>query len=118
LIVVRATDVDWWVNIPLSPDRQREVNSLGPKVGAGVGPGGCADASLYQRIAAAGLRPNLMGPRFAFYRDGERMSDVLERLGAAFPAEAKLDFQKARDEAQEAGTICVGEPFHCAVMRR
>ncbi|MDH3640400.1 MAG: methyltransferase domain-containing protein, partial [Gammaproteobacteria bacterium] len=118
LIVVRATDVDWWVNIPLSLDRQREANSLGPKVGAGVGPGGCADASLYQRIIAAGLRPDLMGPRFAFYRDDDRMSDVLERLGAALPAAAKSDFQKARDEAREAGTICVGEPFHCAVITR
>ena len=118
LIVVRATDVDWWVNIPLSPDRQREVNSLGPKVGAGVGPGGCADASLYQRIKAAGLRPNLMGPRFAFYRDGDRMHDVLERLDAALPADGKSGFQKARGEAQEAGTICVGEPFHCAIITR
>ncbi|MGI9522240.1 MAG: methyltransferase domain-containing protein [Hyphomicrobiaceae bacterium] len=118
IAVVRATDVDWWVNIPLSPDRQKEVNALGPKVGAGVGPGGCADASLYQRIIAARLQPNLMGPRFAVYRDGDRMSDVLDRLGAALPADATSDFQKARDEAQEAGTICMGEPFHCAVITR
>ncbi|MGI9327148.1 MAG: methyltransferase domain-containing protein [Pseudomonadales bacterium] len=119
LTVVRAVDVDWWVNVPLAPDRQRELNEFSGKAGAGVAPGGCADASLYERIIAIDSRPVLMGPRFAFYRNGDsRMNDILDRLSAALPADTVDEFQKARDEAQAAGTICVGEPFHCAVMTR
>ncbi|MGI9522314.1 MAG: class I SAM-dependent methyltransferase, partial [Hyphomicrobiaceae bacterium] len=92
LTVVRATDVDWWANLPLSPEHLGQINVLGPKTGAGVGQVGCADASLYDRLIEAKLYPLMLGPRFAFYRSGERLRDVLGRLGAALQPDIKEEF--------------------------
>jgi SAM-dependent methyltransferase len=115
LTVVRATDVDWWVNLPVSQELLKRINALGPKTGAGVGQGGCADSSLYSRLISVNLKPLNLGPRFAFYRSGDRLRDVLGRLGGALPEDARSEFEAAVELARSRGTLCVGEPFHCAI---
>jgi len=53
-IVVRATDMPFWVNLPLDPALKAKVDA--PNViGGGVAPKGVADASLYRRLSAHGL---------------------------------------------------------------
>ncbi len=68
VVMTRAIDVQWWVNLPVSDELRSKVNGLGPSTGAGVGDDGCADASLYPRFLRAGLTPLMMGPQFAIYR--------------------------------------------------
>jgi SAM-dependent methyltransferase len=113
--VTRAIDVQWWVNLPISDELRSKLNALGPGTGAGIGDGGCADASLYPRLLDAGLPPLMMGPQFAIYEKGERLDGVLDRLLAPL---AQSDAETCRDATRQAmtdGTIFVAEPFHCAV---
>jgi SAM-dependent methyltransferase len=115
VVMTRAIDVTWWVNLPVSDDLKSRLNALGPSTGAGVGEGGCADASLYTRFLDAGLTPLTMGPQFAIYKDGERLDSVLDRFLASL---SKRDAKVCRDAAWQAKsdlTIFVAEPFHCAV---
>ena len=115
VVMTRALDVDWWANLPLSTELSRRINALGPGTGAGVGDGGCADASLYRRLLAAGLMPLFMGPQFAIYREGERLADVLDRLLAPLSNIEAEDCRDAIRQAKQDGTLLVAEPFHCAV---
>ena len=50
--IVRSLDMPWWTNAALSPGLRAKVDIAGR---GGVAPGGCADASLYQRFRRAGL---------------------------------------------------------------
>ncbi|HYY90292.1 MAG TPA: methyltransferase domain-containing protein, partial [Chloroflexota bacterium] len=61
-IVVRATDMRPWINVPLRSDLMQAVESA---AGVGVAELGCSDASLYRRFHEAGLRPLLVGPQLA-----------------------------------------------------
>jgi len=115
VILTRALDVDWWINIGLSQDLRRRLNAHGPNTGSGVGAKGCADSGIYHRVLNAGVNPLLMGPQFANYRDGERREDVLARLVSALSGEEKEAFHKAVDVARSDGTLIVAEPFHCVV---
>ncbi|MCH7778682.1 MAG: methyltransferase domain-containing protein [Gemmatimonadetes bacterium] len=115
VVMTRAIDVQWWVNLPVPDELRSKLNGLGPSTGAGVGDDGCADASLYPRFLRAGLTPLMMGPQFAIYKEGERLNGVLDRLLALLP---ESDARTCRDAARQAktdGTVFVGEPFHCAV---
>ena len=115
VIVTRAIDVDWWVNIELPEDLKRKLHAYGPKTGAGVGAKGCADGGIYLRVMHAGVKPVEMGPRFAAYRDGGRLEDVLARLASALSSSEKKAFQRAVSAAKDDGTLLVAEPFHCVV---
>jgi len=115
VVMTRAIDVHWWVNLPVPDELRFRLNKLGPSTGAGVGDDGCADASLYPRILRAGLTPLMMGPQFAIYKEGERLDGVLDRLLARLP---ESDVRTCRDAARQAktdGTVFVAEPFHCAI---
>jgi len=59
--VVRATDMPAWVNLPLRADLKAQVEAPG-LIGAGASAQGCADASLYGRVQAAGLTPPILFP--------------------------------------------------------
>ncbi len=115
IAAVRATDIDWWVNVALSQEDRKILAAFGPQTGAGVGNSGCAGSDLYGRLIAAGLSLESIGPRFALYRDGERLDDVLDRLAGAFDPQKRQLFREAADQAIAAGTIAIGEPFHCAI---
>ncbi len=115
VVMTRAIDVHWWVNLPVPDELRTRLNVLGPSTGAGVGDNGCADASLYPRLSRVGLTPLVMGPQFAIYKEGERLNSVLDRLLAML---SKSDARICRDAARQAktdGTVFVAEPFHCAV---
>ena len=115
VVMTRAIDVHWWVNLPVSDDLKSRLNALGSSTGAGVGNNGCADASLYARLLRVGLTPLMMGPQFAIYKEGERLNGVLDRL---FSMLSKSDARICRDAARQAktdGTVFVAEPFHCAI---
>ena len=115
VVMTRAIDVHWWVNLPVPDELRSKLNALGPSTGAGVGDNGCANANLYPRILRVGLTPLMMGPQFAIYKEGERLNGVLDRLLAML---SKSDARICRDAARQAktdGTVFVAEPFHCAV---
>ncbi len=115
VVMTRAIDVHWWVNLPVTDELRSKLNGLGPSTGAGVGDDGCADAGLYPRFLRAGLTPLMMGPQFAIYKGGERLNGVLDRLLALLP---ESDARTCRDAARQAktdGTVFVAEPFHCAI---
>jgi SAM-dependent methyltransferase len=116
--VVRATDVDWWVNVPLPHDERRKLGTFGPQTGAGVGRGGCASSDLYERLIRAGMSLETFGPRFAFYQDGERLDDVLDRLAGVFASSDVKQFRQAVGQAAKQGVLSVGEPFHCSIATR
>ena len=88
---------------------------MDPKTGAGVGTDGCADASLYTRAQRAGIKPLRMGPQFASYREGERLEDVLARLGSTLSGDDRDAFNRALEDGRSNGTLMVCEPFHCLV---
>jgi SAM-dependent methyltransferase len=113
--ITRAVDVDWWVNLDVPEDVRRSLNVNGPRTGAGVAADGCADASLYARAQRLGLSPLRMGPQFAAYRDGERLEDVLARLGSTLPQGERALFDRATERGRSHGTLMVCEPFHCLV---
>jgi 2-polyprenyl-3-methyl-5-hydroxy-6-metoxy-1,4-benzoquinol methylase len=113
--ITRAIDMDWWVNLPISNEFRGKMNALGTGTGGNVGVGGCADASLYARLFRTGLRPVMMGPQFAIYREGKRLSDVLDRLLAPLSDREVRACRDAIGKAEKDGTLFVAEPFHCAV---
>src|SRR6266550_2292059 len=53
-VIVRSLDMPWWANLPLSIALRTKVDQPGSR-GSGVAIGGCGDAGLYRRFAAAGL---------------------------------------------------------------
>ena len=115
VVMTRAIDVHWWVNLPVPDELRSKLNELGQSTGAGVADDGCADASLYPRLLRVGLSPLMMGPQFAIYKEGERLNSVLARRLALLP---ESDARNCRDAARQAkadGTVFVAEPFHCAV---
>jgi len=117
-VLTRAIDLDWWANLPVSGELRSRINALGPSTGAGVGDRGCADASLYERVIKAGLTPSMLGPQFVIYRDGERLSDVVDRLIAVQSEGDAPLCREAVQQAQMSGTLFVAEPFHCAVATK
>ncbi len=115
VVMTRAIDAHWWVNLPVPDELRSKLNELGPSTGAGVADDGCADASLYPGLLRVGLSPLMMGPQFAIYKEGERLNSVLNRFLALLP---ESDARTCRDAARQAkadGTVFVAEPFHCAV---
>ncbi len=115
VVLSRVLDMDWWVGLPIDRDLRRKLEAFAPSTGSGVGPGGCADARLYELIVEAGLTPVFAGPQFAIYGESERLDDVFERLFTGVTAAERKLCEAAVAEARAAGTLMVGEPFHCAV---
>ena len=115
VVMTRAVDLDWCVNIPVSHELRAKMNSAGPSTGVGVGAIGCADSTLYARAIRAGLEPLSIGPQFAVYRQGERLHDVLARLMTALSGEEAKSCRDAIGLATKDGTLFVAEPFHCII---
>lgn len=114
-LITRAIDVDWWVGLSLPEELRRKLNANGPKTGAGVSAGGCADVSIYQRARNAGIQVIRMGPQFAVYRNRERLEDVLARLGSTLEEREYEQFVQSVEAGQAEDTVLVCEPFHCVV---
>jgi SAM-dependent methyltransferase len=115
VVITRAIDVAWCVNIPAPMHLRAKLNLAGPNTGGGVGAEGCADSSLYARAAKAGLKWVSVGPRFAIYRRGERLDDVLSRLLATLSGDELRICRDAVSLSAIEDTVFVAEPFHCLV---
>jgi len=114
-VIVRAIDRGCWINLPLDPALRAKVETPG-MIGGGMSPGGCADASLYQRFHALGLRELRCFPQLVAVRPGSpRLARYQQQILAALsPAEAEA-WRRAVAQAELDGTYFVAQPFHCAV---
>ena len=108
-VIVRSLDMPWWVNLPLRPDLKHKAQT-----GYGdVVQGGCADASLYERMERTGLKDVVMLPQLASYGSGERLQQQQERMAARLTPEEAVEW---RDAIAAAGNqFFVSQPFHSAV---
>jgi SAM-dependent methyltransferase len=107
--IVRAVDMAPWINVPLPPALRAKVS----QPGGPVTPGGCADATLYDRFVRAGLHEVRMFPQLAFdQRDNP--GSVLYRAPDLTPSELE-ELQDAVKQAVSAGTFFVARPHHAAV---
>jgi ubiquinone/menaquinone biosynthesis C-methylase UbiE len=114
-IVVRATDMPFWVNLPIDPALKAKVDA--PNViGGGVAPKGVADASLYRRLTAHGLKELKCFPQLVSVVPGsERIERYQQQILAALtPAEA-ASWHQAVAAAERDGTFFIAQPYHCAV---
>ncbi len=112
-VIVRSTDLPQWWHVG-APEALRARIETPPQ---SVAPAGVADASLYRRMRAAGLRdlvcfPSLVtldrpeGPIWRYRED-----HVLSQLD---PAETAA-WRTARDAAAADGLLFMAHPMHCAV---
>jgi SAM-dependent methyltransferase len=117
-VVVRAVDVPAWVNLPLSPELKAKVSRPG-LFGAGVAPGGCADANLYRRFSEAGLKQLRCFPQFSAVTPEEpRLRMLQQQALAVFSADEASQWQRAIEQAEAEGTSFIAQPHHCAVATK
>ena len=108
-VIVRSLDMPWWVNLPLRPDLKHKAQT-----GYGdVVEGGCADASLYERMERAGLEQVVMLPQSATYASGERLQQQGERMAARLTPEEAEEWRQAIAAAGR--QFFISQPFHSAV---
>jgi ubiquinone/menaquinone biosynthesis C-methylase UbiE len=111
-VIVRAMDMPWWVNLPLDAAVKMSVEG---RMGSGVIPHGCADASLYRRMLDAGLEQLQMFPQLATFTKGEPLQGRAGRVLSLLRPEQLPTCRDAMAQAEAEGTFFVAEPFHCAV---
>jgi SAM-dependent methyltransferase len=115
-LVVRATDQPFWDSLPLRPELRAKVAG---RPGAGAAARGCADASLYRRVGAAGLAAGWMGPRWGVDRPDAGRPDLRASFEAgslgALSADEATEWRAAAAEAEAAGAYLWAIPYHCAV---
>jgi SAM-dependent methyltransferase len=117
-VIVRAIDVPAWVNLPLSPELKAKVSTPG-LFGAGVAPGGCADASLYDRFSKAGLTQLRSFPQFnAVTPEEPRLRTLQQQALAMFSAEEAAEWRRAIEHAEAEGTSFIAQPNHCVVATK
>lgn len=115
-VLVRAEDLPPWDSLPLPPATRAK---LAGRRQTGAAAGGCADASLYHRLGAAGLALEWAGPQLATDRPGPGQREwraycegtVLTALDAA-EADA---WRAAAARAEAEGTYLWAWAYHCAV---
>ncbi len=110
-VVVRAIDMQSFVNVPVRAELKMKVAAL-PNGLAGAR--GCADGSLYQRFRSAGLQDVQMLPQLATYA-GARAHAADERIEAALSPAELAEWHTAVTQAEAEGTFFIALPFHCAV---
>jgi SAM-dependent methyltransferase len=114
-IVARAMDMPFLMNVQLSAAVKAKVEA--PGAVGGVGPLGCADASLYRRMRSAGLTRVKMLPQLAAFDLADKVvlqfmeDQLLPKLGEQ---EAR-EWHTARARAEADGTFFMTFPHHCAV---
>jgi SAM-dependent methyltransferase len=111
-VIVRAEDMNSWINIPL----EAKLKAKAELPRGNVSEKGCADGSLYRRFRDAGLISLKMFPQLAPFKlsepHGKRMETGI--LAALSPEEAaQWRVAAASPEARE--ILFIARPFHCAV---
>ena len=114
-VVVRATDMPFWINLPLDPALKAKVDAPGI-IGGGMAPRGCADASLYRCFHALGLVGLICFPQLVSVVPGQpRLERYKQRVLAALtPFEAE-SWRQAVAAAEGDGTFFIAQAYHCAV---
>jgi SAM-dependent methyltransferase len=117
-IVVRATDMPFWVNLPLDAALKEKINAPNA-IGGGVAPKGVADASLYHRLTILGLTGLKCFPQLVSVVPGsERIERYQQQILAALgPPEAEA-WHQAVAAAERDGTFFIAQPYHCAVATK
>jgi len=110
-VVVRAVDMQSFVNVPVRAELKMKIAALPNGV---AGAKGCADGSLYQRFCNAGLQNVQMLPQLATYA-GARAHAADERIEAALSPAELAEWHTAVTQAEAEGTFFIALPFHCAV---
>jgi SAM-dependent methyltransferase len=112
-VIVRAVDLPTFWALPLPPEVLAKVNIPIHS----VSPSGCADASLYRRFQASGLRDVAIFPH---------MMTTTKALGplwkytepfalSLLTAEEVALWHQAKAKAIAEGTALMARPMHCAV---
>src|SRR5262245_34866725 len=112
-VMVRALDIPWVINVPLSPVVKTKVQTPRGFVGAQ----GCADAGLYRRFRQAGLTPVEMWPQLAASSqlDTPQSQFAHGAILGALTGEETQEWHAGIAQAVADGTYFIAQPFHCAV---
>ena len=115
VVVVRAVDRRMWIQVPVQPALQHTVEGL--ELGGGVTDQGCADASLYRRLATAGLAsvralPQLMTADLQSVFGQTLARRVLAGMTEADAEEWRTAVARAKQDGLPAW---IALPFHCAL---
>lgn len=112
-VISRSIDMPYVRNVKLPPELKAKVDAPNGNVAAE----GCADVSLYTRMAQAGLTAVKKFPQLAsFDRQDKTVLQFMEDgfLPKLTPDEVKA-WCTARAEAEADGTFFMSWPHHCAV---
>jgi ubiquinone/menaquinone biosynthesis C-methylase UbiE len=114
-VVARAMDMPFLVNAPLRAAIKAKAEA--PGAVGGVGPQGCADASLYRRLRSAGLTGVKMLPQLAAFdvADAVMLQFMQDQLLPKLSQEEACEWHTAREQAEAEGTFFMTFPHHCAV---
>ena len=114
--VVRAIDLPAWTSLPLSPALRAKVEN--GEMGGAVSPDGCADRSLGDRLAAAGLTNVIAYPDLGMVSSNTarwfHQAEPAIRARLAPPEQAEWTAALAAATASGA-PAWYGPPFHCAL---
>jgi SAM-dependent methyltransferase len=117
-VVVRAVDRGCWVNLSLDPALKAKVEAPGT-IGGGVAAQGCADASLYRRLAALGLGGLVAFPQLVAVRPpSPRIARYQQQILAALTPPEIEAWRQAVAAVEGDGTFFIAQPFHGAVATK
>lgn len=111
-VIVRGLDMPWLVNLDLPEALKAKVEA--PRGLRSVAQGGCADASLYQRMREAGLIEKQIFPQLTAL-NGPMGYYYFDRLQASLSVEEASAWRAAITQAEDKQTLFIAQPFHCAV---
>jgi hypothetical protein len=116
VVSVRALDLPWWVNVPVSAELKARLDT--PH--GFVSPLGCADASLYRRFQDAGLLQMKMFPQLVAYDDlGTPIGKWYEAmLLGELNSEECQEWRVGVSQAEEEGTFFISQSFHGAIGKK
>jgi len=116
-VIVRAKDIPYYVNLPLTDSLKAKVQHPSAQGGAAAEKG-CADAGLYQRFQASILTGVKMYPYLAAFNE-EFVIDIFQgSVGHILDQSEKEELQRACAQARAEGTFVFSYPHHCAVGKK
>jgi len=111
-VIVRAEDVNSWVNVPL----EAKLKAKAELPRGNVAEKGCADGSLYRRFRDAGLVSLKMFPQLAPFKLSEPHGKRMEAgILAALSPEESAQWRAAAESPDGREFLFIARPFHCAV---
>ncbi len=113
-IIVRAVDLQWVVNLPVSSQIKEKVEKPGA-LGGGVSEKGCADAGLYYNFLNAGLRDVKMFPQWGTFGNVPQRWNFESQAASRLTVKEAEEWRDAAKKADAHGTFFIAMPFHCAV---